>query len=77
MAKRVVNWFRNNFSSLTLSLFLAIIVWVSAVISADPTIIRTYPQAIPLEIIGQDNQLVLLKPPPASISLTLKTPQSV
>ncbi|MGB9639926.1 MAG: CdaR family protein [Anaerolineales bacterium] len=62
---------------MTLSLFLAIIVWVSAVISADPTIIRTYPQAIPLEIIGQDNQLVLLKPPPASISLTLKTPQSV
>ena len=77
MAKRVVNWFRNNISSLTLSLFLAIIVWVSAVISADPTIIRTYPQAIPLEIIGQDNQLVLLKPPPASVSLTLKTPQSV
>lgn len=77
MNKRILNWLRTNFSSLTLSLFLAIIVWVSAVISADPTIIRTYPQAIPLEILGQDNQLVLLQPPPAAVSVTIKTPQSV
>ncbi|MGB9673165.1 MAG: CdaR family protein [Anaerolineales bacterium] len=77
MGIRVINWLRENLSSLTLSLFLAIIVWVSAVISADPTVVRTYPQPVPLEIIGQDNQLVLLKAPPSSVSITVKTPQSV
>jgi YbbR domain-containing protein len=70
-------WLRENLSSLTLALFLAIVVWVSAVVSNDPAITRAFSQPIPLEIIGQDSGLVLRETPPSGVSVTVKAPQSV
>lgn len=74
---RIVRWLKANFSSLTLAFFLAIVVWVSAVMSNDPAVTRTMSQPVPLEIIGQDNQLVMRETPPSGVSVTLKAPQSV
>lgn len=75
--RRPLRWLRENLSSLTLALFLAIVVWVSAVVSNDPAITRTFSQPIPLEIIGQDSGLVLRETPPSGVSVTVKAPQSV
>ncbi|MFZ5809142.1 MAG: YbbR-like domain-containing protein [Chloroflexota bacterium] len=75
--RQPLRWLRENLSSLTLALFLAIVVWVSAVVSNDPAITRTFSQPIPLEIIGQDSGLVLRETPPGGVAVTVKAPQSV
>lgn len=62
---------------LALSLVLALAVWISAVTSADPDEVRSYPQAVALEIVGQDPGLVVLGPVPTAINLTLRAPRSV
>ena len=52
-------------------------VWVSAVTAADPNEVRTYPNPIPLEIIGQDPSLVLTSEIPSSVEVSLRAPRSV
>ncbi len=69
--------FGYHLRTIALALVLALAVWVSAVTSADPDEVRTYPRPIPLEIIGQDSGLVILSDVPKTINLTLRAPHSV
>jgi len=46
--------FAKNIRSFLLALVLGLSVWVSAVSAADPNEVRTYPNPVPLEVIGQD-----------------------
>jgi YbbR domain-containing protein len=67
-----------NLRTFLLALVLAIAVWISAVTAADPDEVRP-PLTIPVEIVGKDNALVMTNANavPASIEVTLRTPQSV
>lgn len=56
---------------------LALAVWISAVSSNDPLEERAFPEAIPIEIIGQDSNLVLTSNVPPSVSLVMSAPRSI
>jgi YbbR domain-containing protein len=72
-----MNAFLRNLRTLLLAFVLALAVWVSAVTSADPDVVRAYPRAIPLEIVGQDPSLVIVGTVPDRINLSLRAPNSV
>ncbi|MBT3669098.1 MAG: hypothetical protein HON98_12960 [Chloroflexi bacterium] len=66
-----------NLGTLFLALFLAVVVWVSAVVASDPNQEKDYPYEINLEIIGQDDRLVMVADIPNNIFLKLIAPVSV
>lgn len=63
--------------SLITAFILALAVWISAVSSSDPLIERTYPNPLPIEIIGQDPGLVITSSIPTSVTVVLSAPQSI
>lgn len=71
----LIRWLGRNLSTMLLSFILAVIVWGSAVTSADPNEERSY--QIPIEIVGQDADVEILSPPLSSFSLTLYAPRSI
>ena len=56
---------------------LALTVWISAVTADDPIVERTYPNTVPVEVIGQAPNLIITSPMPESVSLVLSAPQSI
>jgi len=72
-----MRWILANIRTIAIAFVLAIIVWISAVTASDPDVEKTYPLAVPIEIIGQDPGLVPMGEVQEFVSLTLKTPQSV
>src|SRR5512138_2594371 len=66
-----------NIRTLLLALVLGVSVWVSAVSAADPNEVRTFPRAIPIEVVGQDPSLVLTSPVPPTMEVSLRAPRSV
>ena len=65
----------------TLSLFLtaflmAFVIWVVAINATDPLEKRIFPNPIPLEVIGLDQNLVISNSMPQNIDLILTAPQS-
>ncbi|MDX9851465.1 MAG: CdaR family protein [Anaerolineaceae bacterium] len=63
--------------TLLTALVLAITVWIIAVTASDPAENRTYPRTVPIEIVGQDTNLVMTSELPSSVAIVLNTPQSV
>jgi YbbR domain-containing protein len=72
----VIRWIIRNVGTLLLSFILAVTVWASAVVTADPNQDGTY-QAEPLEIVGQAADLLLTNDLPNQVSLTIKAPRSI
>lgn len=72
-----IRWLGRNLSSLFLAFVLAVIVWVSAVVAADPSEERVYQRPVPIEIIGQDTALMQVADIPTHVSLTLNAPRSI
>ncbi len=70
-------WLGRNLSTLFWAFILALVVWVSAVLSTDPNEERVYPRSIPLEVIGQDQAYVQVNEIPTQVRLTLNAPQSI
>lgn len=66
-----------NLPTLLLAFILSVTVWISAVSSTDPVTARAYPRPVAIEIIGQDPGLLLTKPPPEQVVVTLRAPRSV
>jgi len=66
-----------NLPTLLLSFMLAVLVWVSAVSSSDPTEVRAYSRQVPVELIGQSPGLVLLESMDERSTLTLSAPASI
>jgi YbbR domain-containing protein len=77
MFLRPLQWFRSNLSTMFLALVLAVFVWVSAMLAADPNETREYQQPVNLELIGQDAGLIIINKIPFQVRLTLKAPQSI
>lgn len=69
-------WLLRNLSTLMLSFLLAITVWASAVITADPNQDGSY-QATPIEIIGLSPDLLMTNDIPFQATLTIKAPRSI
>jgi YbbR domain-containing protein len=77
MKRSPLRWLAKNLPTLLLAFILALVVWVSAVTSADPTEEHALARAVPIEIIGQDPGLQIMGNPEDSVLLTLKAPASV
>lgn len=76
MIRGVFGWLARNLSTLLISFLLAVVVWVSAVITEDPNRQLTS-RAIEIQIIGQDPNLLVVGDLPRQARLTLQAPQSI
>jgi YbbR domain-containing protein len=72
-----MRWILANIRTIAIAFALAVIVWISAVTASDPDVEKSYPVAVPIEIIGQDPGLVPMGDLAGSMNLTLKAPQSI
>jgi YbbR domain-containing protein len=69
-------WLTNNLGALLLAFILALVVWVSAVVTADPNEQHTS-RPLDIQIIGQDPNLLLVNEIPRQARLTLEAPRSI
>jgi len=69
--------FSKTLPLLLTAFLLAIAVWIMAVTSSDPSLEKDYPSNVPVELIGQNPNLVITSEIPQSISLTLRAPTSI
>ena len=66
-----------NLPTLLTALVFAVGVWVFAVTQADPTVTRTYPRPVEMEVIGLDPNLMIVDDIPEQVSLTIRAPSSI
>ena len=69
--------FRKAIPTLLTAIILAITVWIIAVTASDPAENRSYPRNVPIEIVGQETNLVMTSDLPSNVAVVLNTPQSV
>jgi YbbR domain-containing protein len=74
---KILRWLAKNFGTLLTAFILAIIVWVSAVISSDPNEEHLLARAVPIEIVGQDPGLQLMGDVTQNVRVVLRAPTSV
>jgi len=70
-----MRWLGSNLTSLILSLLLALVIWISAVTSADPNIEAEL--SIPLEIRQQSSDIAIVDNVPQTIDLKVLAPESI
>ncbi|MFO7944744.1 MAG: CdaR family protein [Anaerolineales bacterium] len=71
----IFRWLRRNWSTLLLSFLFALVVWGSAVVSANPN--QENDLSIPLEVVEQPANTVIVEPIPEEVTITVFAPQSV
>jgi YbbR domain-containing protein len=72
---RIVRWLGNNLTSIILSLLLALVIWTSAVTSANPNIEAEF--TIPLDVLNQSSDVSIVDELPETVSITLLAPESI
>ena len=72
---KILQWIRENLASLVLSILLALVIWVSAVTSANPNVEADL--AVPLVVKGMASDITLITEVPANVNLTVLAPESV
>jgi len=77
MLLKPLRWVGKNLSTLLLAFILALIVWVSAVLSADPNEKRTLSRPVDIQVIGKDPGLKIMGNYQSEVTLTLIAPQSI
>lgn len=73
----MIRWLGTNLRTFLWAFAMALAVWVAAVTAADPDEVRSLPDPVPVEIIGQDPGLIITSNVPKQIDLTLRAPRSV
>jgi YbbR domain-containing protein len=73
----IIRWLGHNLGSLLLAFILAVVVWVSAVVAADPNQQCASPRNVPLDVIGKDSNLFLSGTLPSTVSVTIEAPRSI
>ncbi len=73
----MLRWIAKNYRTFLWALALSIAVWISAVTGANPDQTRTITTPIPVEIIGQNTNLVITGDVPKEVRITLRAPSSV
>jgi YbbR domain-containing protein len=66
-----------NLRTLLWAFALALAVWVAAVTSADPDEVRQLSSPVPLEVVGQNSDMVLSTDFPQQVNITLRAPRTV
>ena len=66
-----------NLPTFLTAFLLAITIWIMAVNSNDPVDKQTFPQGIPVEVIGQDEELVITNEVPSQVTVSLSAPVSM
>jgi len=74
---RIVKLFVKYFPTFLLAFVLAIIVWMLAVTAGDPNEEHVYMRAIPIEVIGLDENLILVSMNPTTTTVELSAPRSI
>jgi YbbR domain-containing protein len=69
--------FTKTLPSLFVAFLLAMAVWVMAINSSDPSVEKTYPNPVPIEVIGQSSDTVINTDISENVSLTLRAPTSI
>ena len=69
-------WLARNFGTLFLALIMAFVVWVSAVVNADPNEEGVF-EPVTINVIGQNPGLLLVGDFQNDVSLTLSAPKSI
>lgn len=76
MSLAPLRWLARNFSTLLLALILAFVVWVSAVVNADPNEEGVF-GPVAINVIGQDSGLLMVGGFQNQVNLTLSAPRSI
>ena len=63
--------------TLITALVFATVVWIFAVTQADPTETRTYPRAIPMEMVGLDPNLMIINDINQQVNVAIRAPSSI
>jgi len=71
----LLRWLGKNITSLILSLLLAIVIWTSAVTSANPNIETEL--TIPLEVIQPATDIAIVDPLPETVTIKILAPESI
>ncbi|MDH5506641.1 MAG: CdaR family protein [Anaerolineae bacterium] len=77
MLLTVLRKISNNLGTLVLAFMLALAVWISAVLAANPNEECNAPRGSSLEIVGKKDDLVLVGSLPAVVDFRLRAPQSI
>jgi YbbR domain-containing protein len=72
---RILQWIRENLASLVLSILLALVIWVSAVTSANPNVEADL--VVPLVVKGMASDITIIDEVPQNTNLTVLAPESV
>jgi YbbR domain-containing protein len=72
---KIMRWLGNHLTSLILSLLLALVVWISAVTSANPNTEAEF--TLPLEVVQQASDIAIVDQLPETVSVTLLAPESI
>ena len=72
---RPLRWLLQNLGTLLLAFILAVVVWVSAVVTADPNEERSFIRQV--NLVGQSANLALEGDVPEQARITLKAPRSI
>jgi YbbR domain-containing protein len=74
--RTLLHWVTDHFGALLLAFILALVVWISAVITADPNEERVS-RSVEIDIVGLDPGLLLVEDIPDQARLTLEAPRSI
>ena len=74
--RTVLRWLTDHLGALFLAFVLALVVWISAVITADPNEQHTS-RLVDIQIVGRDPNLLLVGEIPGQARLTLEAPSSI
>lgn len=72
---KIMRWLGNNLTSLILSLLLALVIWISAVTSANPNTEAEF--VVPLEVIQQASDIAVVDQIPETVTVKLLAPESI
>lgn len=72
---KIFRWLGKNWTTLILSFLLALVVWGSAVVSANPN--QESELVIPLEVVNQPPNTMIVNAIPDEVTVTIFAPQSV
>jgi YbbR domain-containing protein len=70
-----LRWLISNLSTMLLALALAMIVWIASVTAANPDV--EFTRTVSIDIIGLEEDFVLISDRPSSARVTLRAPQTV
>lgn len=69
-------WLGRNLSTIILAFILSVVVWISAVLTADPNEELTY-RPVTIEKVGLASDLLIVSEVPSQVRLTLRAPRSI